>query len=79
MEKLQTLKEPRGGRQVAAWEELIRAGEWTAFVRSLLECHYDPVYLRCGGFQPPDSRHSLERVDTEALSRTAAALVAAAV
>ncbi len=78
VEKLQTLKEACSARQVAAWEELIRDGEWVAFVRSLLDLHYDPVYRRCGDFINPVTRHEMENFDAATLVRTAAALVAAA-
>ena len=54
------------------------AGEWVAFVRSLLERHYDPVYRRCGDFLNPVTRHEMENFDPATLDRTAAALVAAA-
>lgn len=79
IEKLQSLRELCGGRLVAAWQELIRAGEWRKFVLSLLERHYDPVYLRCRNLCPgPCSRHEMPALDAESLDRAAAALIAAA-
>ena len=79
VEKLETLREPCGGEQVAAWQAMIRAGEWVEFVRSLLECHYDPVYRRCRDVFPAScSEHEMQALDAESLDRAAAELIAAA-
>lgn len=76
--KLQTLRESCGGKQLAAWEEMIRGGRWREFVASLLERHYDPVYRRSGGFPAPVSCHSMESLNEDSLTRTAVAFGAMA-
>jgi len=38
-----------GDRQVAAWKRQIEAGEWPAFVASLLDVHYDRRYAASAG------------------------------
>ena len=78
-EKLETLREPCGRKQVAAWQAMIRAGEWAGFVCSLLESHYDPGYRRCRDvFREACSEYEMPALDSESLNRTAAALIAAA-
>ncbi len=42
--KLRLLTARHGARQVEFWVRRIDAGEWEAFVESLLEVHYDPGY-----------------------------------
>ncbi len=71
IKKLETLKEACGGKQLAAWNGMIRTGQWHAFVMSLLECHYDPVYRRCRDFPEPVSQHVLASLDKENLRAAA--------
>jgi tRNA 2-selenouridine synthase len=73
-EKLQTLKEACGGKQLTAWNEMIHTGRWEEFVISILERHYDPVYRRCDDFPAASSHHSLTLVDEENLVATAGEL-----
>jgi tRNA 2-selenouridine synthase len=71
LKKLETLKEACGGKQLAAWGDMIRTGQWHAFVTSLLERHYDPVYRRCQDFPEPVSQHALASLDEESLCAVA--------
>jgi len=77
MDKLQTLKEPCGGKQLAAWNDMIGAGQWPEFVVSILERHYDPVYGRCRDFPAPASHHTLSALNAERIARMAAELESA--
>lgn len=45
-EALSKLTRLRGKQTVALWNELVDAGRWDEFVRSLLETHYDPAYAK---------------------------------
>lgn len=45
-ERLQALRELRGGALVQAWQDLARAGQWRSVVQELLVQHYDPIYER---------------------------------
>ncbi|MGB1935930.1 MAG: tRNA 2-selenouridine(34) synthase MnmH [Akkermansiaceae bacterium] len=45
---LNKLVKLRGHDQVSQWHELIDAGDWIAFVTSILRDHYDLVYRRAG-------------------------------
>ncbi len=47
--QLQVLLPFHGHQQLEHWSEQIRAGEFAALVRELLELHYDPSYLRSLG------------------------------
>jgi tRNA 2-selenouridine synthase len=42
--KLKWLNQRHGQAEVNAWTALARAGDWHAFVKRLLETHYDPAY-----------------------------------
>jgi tRNA 2-selenouridine synthase len=44
--RLDALRVLRGGAQVDAWQESVRAGRNADVVRELLTLHYDPVYLQ---------------------------------
>jgi tRNA 2-selenouridine synthase len=44
--RLDALRVLRGGAQVGAWQEAVRAGRNADVVRELLTLHYDPVYLQ---------------------------------
>jgi tRNA 2-selenouridine synthase len=46
LKKLGYLKERLGNETLNHWENLIRTGQWPAFVAHLLETHYDPTYRR---------------------------------
>jgi tRNA 2-selenouridine synthase len=78
MVKLETLRESCGGKQLAAWQDMIRAGQWLEFVVSILERHYDPVYRRSVSFSAPASHHEMEKVGDDPLAGTAGALCALA-
>ena len=45
-ERLERLAPLHGARQVEAWKALAIAGDWDAFVESMLALHYDPAYDR---------------------------------
>lgn len=45
-ERLDRLGALHGHRQVDAWKEMATAGQWEAFVESMLAVHYDPAYDR---------------------------------
>jgi tRNA 2-selenouridine synthase len=45
-ERLQALRELRGGAVIQAWQAQARAGQWRHVVQELLEQHYDPIYER---------------------------------
>ncbi|MFS4437197.1 tRNA 2-selenouridine(34) synthase MnmH [Paracoccaceae bacterium GXU_MW_L88] len=49
VEILRRLKPLQGKDQVAAWEEMVAAGEIKPLARDLLERHYDPAYRRSRG------------------------------
>ena len=42
--KLELLKSRHGRQKLNEWYQMIDAGRWEAFVKDLLECHYDPTY-----------------------------------
>ncbi len=44
--KLDCLVALHGKSQVARWKNLAQAGDWTQFVREVLEDHYDPAYRK---------------------------------
>jgi tRNA 2-selenouridine synthase len=44
LDKLKWLNQRHGQAEVDAWTALATAGEWHAFVKRLLEAHYDPAY-----------------------------------
>jgi tRNA 2-selenouridine synthase len=46
VQRLERLRELRGGDTVARWQGLIAAGEWHRLVEALLTGHYDPLYRR---------------------------------
>lgn len=68
--KLETLREPCGGARLDEWQTMIRAGEWPAFVLSMLEHHYDPGYLRNRKFAAPVAHHELATLDEGTLATT---------
>ncbi len=45
-DRLDALKESRGGAVVAAWQASVRARDIAPVVQALLTLHYDPVYLQ---------------------------------
>lgn len=45
-ERLERLVPLHGHRQVEAWRAMAAAGQWDAFVESMLALHYDPAYDR---------------------------------
>ena len=44
LEKLKWLNQRHGQAEVDAWSTLAKAGDWHAFVKRLLQSHYDPAY-----------------------------------
>ncbi len=44
LDKLKWLNQRHGQAEVDAWSTLAKAGEWHAFVKRLLQSHYDPAY-----------------------------------
>jgi len=45
-DKLNLLRRSYSKIQIHQWHELIDGQQWSAFVQSLLEEHYDPAYRR---------------------------------
>ena len=76
------LRRLRGSELVDQWQSLIDAGEWTGFVRSILENHYDLVYRRPGSsgcvYQSPACQIALPDAGVESITRAAAELIATA-
>ncbi len=74
------LRRLRGNELVDHWQSLITAGEWTDFVRSILENHYDLVYRRPGSensvYQAPAHQIALPDAGPESIARAAAQLIA---
>lgn len=75
---LKAFREPCGGREVARWEALIGAGDWTGFAVALLEGYYDPVYRRHKDYPPPVAVYAMPQVTAETARLQAARLRAAA-
>ncbi len=46
IKKLNYLKDRLGNETLTHWQTLIDKGDWTTFVKLLLETHYDPTYRR---------------------------------
>lgn len=44
--KLEKLKSRYGRQKLNQWYQLIDAGQGEAFVKDVLECHYDPTYIQ---------------------------------
>ena len=55
-----------GSGQLAGWEAMIDGGDWPAFVRSILQVHYDPSYLRSEKY--PAATHDIAIPDLSAPS-----------
>ena len=77
MARLETLREPCGGKRLAEWAEQIRSGDWHGFVCSILRHHYDPVYIRNRKCLPPAAVHAMNTLDASALQDMARVLAAA--
>jgi len=45
-DRLDALRDIRGGEIVARWKTFAREGRWRDLVGELLDLHYDPIYLR---------------------------------
>lgn len=75
------LRRIRGHELVDQWQSLIEAGDWTGFVRSILEHHYDLVYRRPGSencvYQLPARQVVLPDAGADSIARAAEELVAA--
>jgi len=56
-----------GGRRVAAWRELVAAGDFAALAAELVEVHYDPAYERS---RRKDARPALGAVEMTDLTPT---------
>ena len=52
MELLMGLRHRYSAATLAEWQDMIKAGDWSRFVRSLLETHYDPSYARSTASRP---------------------------
>jgi len=52
-----------GPRIVNEWERQIAAGEWPAFVASLLATHYDPRYVASAGRCFPNATQVVDAAD----------------
>lgn len=44
--RLEVLRSQHSRETIERWHEQVRAGDWPALVRELLELHYDPLYHR---------------------------------
>ena len=79
-ERLDRLLALHGHRQVDAWKTMADAGDWLAFVESLLAVHYDPAYDRStqrNYLHAEGAPHVTLRDDDEAAIREAALAVLA--
>lgn len=58
--KLDCLTELHGRNRIERWKELARQGDWEAFVRELLEDHYDPAYRKSSFSNYPQLENALQ-------------------
>ena len=77
MPLLSKLKHRHGAKQLAAWNEMIDRKEWTEFIKSLLEKHYDPSYQRSGSarLSREMGRIAAATLDHDDIDRLAAAIM----
>ena len=77
LDRLRTL---RGHEQVDAWQAQIAAHDWTTFVDSVLEHHYDLCYRRPGSpdavYQPPSRQLPLPNCSPDCYRTAARELIA---
>ena len=74
-ERLNALREVRGGAVIARWQAEARSGQLASVVQELLTEHYDPVYLRSihRNFVQVGSALALDLPDAEPATLVAAA------
>lgn len=72
---LKRLVKLRGHEQVEQWNQQIDAGQWSEFVASILENHYDLAYRRAGdeksNYQEPSSTINLSDFSESSLIKAA--------
>ncbi len=76
---LNALRTRHGTSPITAWIEQIDAGQWHAFVASLLAIHYDPAYAKSSGRCYPNVGQNLPMRDVspEAVDELVTVLLAA--
>ncbi|PZD73497.1 tRNA 2-selenouridine synthase [Acaryochloris thomasi RCC1774] len=67
-QKLDRLISRHGKAQVQHWATLINTQQWSAFVQSMLEDHYDPAYSRSFQQQYPQVNQTYELSDLSSVS-----------
>lgn len=67
-EKLNLLQRSYSKAQLQEWHQLIDEGAWSAFVRSLLEQHYDPAYRRSMNRQYTNVQQTIQLQDLSTAS-----------
>ncbi|MEO0484764.1 MAG: tRNA 2-selenouridine(34) synthase MnmH [Pseudomonadota bacterium] len=72
-DKLSPLRRVRGAAVLAAWDELIAAGDHVALCRALMERHYDPAYRRSQAARPAVARREVVLGDLGEATLAAAA------
>lgn len=70
-QRIGLLRERHGSERIEEWEETIAREDWPAFVRSILETHYDPSYRRSTRY--PDPAQHIKLADLSPASIEAAA------
>ena len=75
------LRRLRGNELVDQWQQLITDGQWTDFVRSILQNHYDLVYRRPGStdcvYRKPERQIELPDAQAASIAEAARELIAA--
>ncbi|MEO0374763.1 MAG: tRNA 2-selenouridine(34) synthase MnmH [Cyanobacteria bacterium P01_A01_bin.17] len=67
-QKLERLTSRYGKVQIQHWTDLIDAKQWSAFVQSMLEEHYDPAYSRSFQQQYPQVTQTYQLSDLSSVS-----------
>jgi hypothetical protein len=72
------LKHRYSTKQLLAWKCMIAGNQWDDFIRSLLEVHYDPSYLRSGSVRQAFEADSLKAtsLSAEDVARLASEMMA---
>lgn len=74
-QRIGLLLERYGQSQLDAWEEKIAQADWPAFVRSILEVHYDPSYRRSTRYPAPGHRFDLTALTPAAIDNACAQMI----
>jgi tRNA 2-selenouridine synthase len=69
-ERLEILRERRGGELVDAWQSAVAEGRWEQLVDSLLTHHYDPLYSGSKKYPKPFAQLDLRDLSDAALDES---------